>query len=181
MLKFSEGLKTVGSHALNGTEITKLADGEPYAGGISGTKRKWRALTENMSLNNGSLINDTTNHFDETNVITVVYLTNMEQGLQSSSVQFGDVVMAPERVWDDHTPCGWYTDEELTKEWNFANPVAKDMTLYARWLPDELDKNDEDTGICIEILNEDDFLYNGKAQRFFDKLTGAEKSAPVFV
>ena len=132
--------------------VTELADGEPYAGGISGafafcynlrnltlpgsltkignfaflecemlsdvyysgTKGKWQALTENMGLNNGSLINGTTIHFDETDVITVAYVTNMEQSLQSSEVQSGDILAAPALVWDGYTLCGWYTDEELT-------------------------------------------------------------------
>jgi uncharacterized repeat protein (TIGR02543 family) len=28
---------------------------------------------------------------------------------------------------------GWYTDPGLTTPWNFAAPVTRDMTLYARW------------------------------------------------
>gem|GEM_PF-2774889 len=28
---------------------------------------------------------------------------------------------------------GWFTDEDLTVEWNFTNTVADNMTLYAKW------------------------------------------------
>ena len=27
---------------------------------------------------------------------------------------------------------GWYTDEASTKDWNFADGIPGDMTLYAR-------------------------------------------------
>jgi len=130
----------------------------------SGTKRQWEALTENMGLNNGPLVNNTTLHFAEIDTVTVAWVTGTDQTLDSTDLQTGDILSAPVGLeLAGHTLCGWYTDAEFVTAWNFDDPVTEDMTLYARWLPNELDKNEEDTGICIEILNEDDVIYTGKA------------------
>ena len=34
-----------------------------------------------------------------------------------------------------HTLSGWYSDESLTTEWNFATEISNDTTLYAKWTP----------------------------------------------
>ena len=39
--------------------------------------------------------------------------------------------ISPKR--EGHTLIGWYTDKELTQEWNFSDPITKTMTLYAKW------------------------------------------------
>ena len=28
---------------------------------------------------------------------------------------------------------GWFSDTELTQEWDFSTPVTEDMTLWAKW------------------------------------------------
>ena len=37
---------------------------------------------------------------------------------------------------ENYAFAGWFTDEELTKPYNFENPVRDDLTLYAKWIPD---------------------------------------------
>ena len=58
-------------------------------------------------------------------------ITETEQS--SIEVEIGAVISAPEVSLDGHTLCGWYTEAEFVNEWNFADPVTEDMTLYARW------------------------------------------------
>lgn len=34
--------------------------------------------------------------------------------------------------------CGWYKDQNCTEEFNFNTRISSDMTLYAKWIPDEI-------------------------------------------
>ena len=47
----------------------------------------------------------------------------------------GDVITAPPvPIKDGYTFGGWYTDENCTHAWNFADGIPGDMTLYAKWI-----------------------------------------------
>lgn len=47
---------------------------------------------------------------------------------------------------------GWYSDEECSNAWDFANDtVASDMTLYAKWVEAEVNVNTE---IPVRYLGE---------------------------
>ena len=41
---------------------------------------------------------------------------------------------------------GWYLDRDCTRAFSFTSPVEQDMTLYARWTPDENPFSDVETG-----------------------------------
>ena len=47
----------------------------------------------------------------------------------------GDVITEPPApTKKGYTFGGWYTDEDCTKKWSFADGIPGDMTLYARWI-----------------------------------------------
>ena len=49
------------------------------------------------------------------------------------TVKFGSTIEAPEvKTADGYTFGGWYADELLTKEYNFARPIIEDTAIYAR-------------------------------------------------
>lgn len=64
---------------------------------------------------------------------------------------------APTR--DDYTFKGWFTDEELTKPFDFDTQITKDTTLYAKWEKIEEDKPAVPTK---EDLYISDIEYDGK-------------------
>ncbi|WP_207204793.1 InlB B-repeat-containing protein, partial [Miniphocaeibacter massiliensis] len=49
------------------------------------------------------------------------------------SVNHGEKVKEEEITKKDSTFEGWFTDKELTKAYDFENPVTEDITLYAKW------------------------------------------------
>lgn len=52
----------------------------------------------------------------------------------SKKVAEGTTVIAPaDPERESYTFIGWYSDAELTTEYNFATPVTTDLTLYAKW------------------------------------------------
>ena len=55
--------------------------------------------------------------------------------LPATGLSYGDVITKP--ADPEKSACsfgGWYTDAACTKEWNFADGIPGDMTLYARWI-----------------------------------------------
>lgn len=53
---------------------------------------------------------------------------------QVVEVADGETVARPaDPVCEGWTFLGWYTDTQLTQEFNFSTPVTADMTLYAKW------------------------------------------------
>jgi len=68
------------------------------------------------------------------NQYTVTYVPNGGTEVAAETVDYGTVVTAP--AAPAKSGCsfvGWYTDEELTAAYDFASPVAGDVTLYAKW------------------------------------------------
>lgn len=95
---------------------------------------------------------------------TVRFETNTDRTVPDQSVLYGAHARLPEGLSRaNYTLCGWYEDPEFNRLWDFGEDVVTDnMTLYARWLENEIDQEDRDTGICIE-LPEDSHVYTGKA------------------
>ena len=66
----------------------------------------------------------------------------------ANPVQGKPMVAPSDPVRGGYTFLGWYTDADGTAAWNFSDPVASDMTLYAKWQknaepdPDEPKKDD---------------------------------------
>lgn len=97
-------------------------------------------------------------------ICTIQFVTGTDQALENVEVHIGLAMFMPDELKrDGWTFCGWYRDEALEEQWDLCAPVMEDMTLYAKWLPNELDENGADTGISIEILKENSYIYTGKA------------------
>lgn len=96
---------------------------------------------------------------------TVTFVTGCNVVLPERNIPTGSGLTAPEGLQNPgHTLCGWYADPDFTALWDFdTEKVASDLTLYARWLPNELDVQGTDTGICIEIVDPQAIVYTGKA------------------
>ena len=53
-----------------------------------------------------------------------------------TDLSYGDKLTKPEDpVKDGYTFAGWYKDAACTQAWDFADGIAGDMTLYAKWAP----------------------------------------------
>lgn len=65
----------------------------------------------------------------------VTFNTDGGSELTPAEVRSGSKVTAPADPTKDHQAFrGWFTDEECTDEWDFANDtVTEDITLYAKW------------------------------------------------
>lgn len=55
----------------------------------------------------------------------------------------------------DKVFAGWYTDTELTKSWNFKDPVTTDLTLYAKWV-------DADYDVTVKVTSDGTTPANAK-------------------
>lgn len=67
-------------------------------------------------------------------VCTVKFETNGGSAVSSQSINKNDTVtppQAPEK--DGYIFSGWYTDKELTNEYDFSAKVTSGFTLYAKW------------------------------------------------
>ncbi len=65
---------------------------------------------------------------------TVTFVTNGGTEIPSQTVNEGDKVSKPtDPVREYYTFEGWYSDSDLTEEYDFASPVTSDLTLYADW------------------------------------------------
>lgn len=65
---------------------------------------------------------------------TVTFHSNGGTTIDPLEVESGDSVSAPtEPTKDTYNFKGWYTDSELTQEYDFDTPVFQDLDLYAKW------------------------------------------------
>lgn len=102
--------------------------------------------------------------YGKTMLCNVSYEPNNGTYLAAAGVYAGNFLTAPEVTKDGWTLCGWYTDAEFAQQWNFeTDRVSESMTLYAKWVENVIDRDGNDTGISIEIVNEADVVYTGKA------------------
>lgn len=54
---------------------------------------------------------------------------------QATGLSSGDrMTEPPAPMKERYTFGGWYTDEDCTHAWNFADGIPGDMTLYAKWI-----------------------------------------------
>ena len=60
--------------------------------------------------------------------------TNCDAYIASQTVEADGLVIEPEDpIREGFTFVGWYSDEALTEDYDFATPVTGDFTLYAKW------------------------------------------------
>lgn len=66
--------------------------------------------------------------------LDVTFVTGEHAGaIDPITVKYGSTIEAPEvKTADGYTFSGWYADELLTKEYNFALPIIEDTAIYAR-------------------------------------------------
>jgi uncharacterized repeat protein (TIGR02543 family) len=65
---------------------------------------------------------------------TVSFVTGKGSPVESRTVEHGKTVDKPEDPsWEGQSFNGWFTDEELTQVYDFANAVEEDLVLYAKW------------------------------------------------
>ena len=68
---------------------------------------------------------------------------------------YGTAITAPSLTKEGNTFVGWFQDEELSVPYVFANMEAEDITVYAKWEPNEFTINYQDydgTVIKSEVL-----------------------------
>ena len=65
---------------------------------------------------------------------TVTFETNGGEKIESQSILAGSHATKPTNPQKDgSTFVGWFSDKELTIEFNFSSPINGDITLYAKW------------------------------------------------
>ena len=90
----------------------------------------------------------------------VKFETNGGSSVNSQSVskdKTANVPAAPTKK--GYTFAGWYSDKELTKEYNFTDPVTANTTLYAKWIENS-NGNDSDNNGGFGDVSENDWFYD---------------------
>lgn len=66
--------------------------------------------------------------------VTVTFHTNGGTTIRPKTIEGGTAVEKPtDPSYGSRAFLGWYTDEELTQEYDFSLPVEQDLDLYAKW------------------------------------------------
>ncbi|MEG0364841.1 MAG: InlB B-repeat-containing protein [Erysipelotrichales bacterium] len=66
--------------------------------------------------------------------IDVTFIPNNKSDQFVRNIEKNTPVNKPsDVVYDKHKLVGWFSDEALTKQWNFNTPVKENMKLYAKW------------------------------------------------
>ena len=96
---------------------------------------------------------------------TVTFQANGGSEVDALTIVSGTCVAAPVSTREGYKLEGWYTDEECTKLFNFANPIERDVTLYAKWVEagDEPVDQKIDLADCTVSLSKTSFKYTGSA------------------
>ncbi len=89
----------------------------------------------------GDTVRDADSNVAETVVImpdtvtyTVTFETNGGTEIEEQTVAEGETAEKPDDpVREGFVFDGWYSDEGLTEEYDFSEPVTEDITVYARW------------------------------------------------
>ena len=121
-----------------------------------------------------------------TATLTVTFDSNGGSEVPSQLVQTGSAATEPEKPVkpadkkkysrENYAFAGWFTDPELTKEYNFELPVKDDLTLYAKWLHDF---------VFVEGATVNDYLVTGRNIKISDlfvsdhEVTQAEYKAVI--
>lgn len=68
----------------------------------------------------------------DAHVVTLNY--NIDGAVEQLTVADNGVVIIPSKTFPHYTILGWYTDDDLTEEYDLNAPVTSDLTLYAKVL-----------------------------------------------
>ncbi|MBR2597860.1 MAG: InlB B-repeat-containing protein, partial [Clostridiales bacterium] len=92
--------------------------------------------------NNGSLYGFNTKVYDDitlearwTPVYTITFVTGDGSAIEPQYIPEDELATLPADppTWDGHTFAGWYSDEDCTIPYDFAEPVKSSFPLYAKW------------------------------------------------
>ena len=90
---------------------------------------------KNVSIEQGSTGNKVYLANFNINTYTVTFNTNGGTTITSQSVNHGNLVAEPTTPEKENYAFeGWYSDPELTTEYDFETPVTSNITLYAKWI-----------------------------------------------
>ena len=66
---------------------------------------------------------------------TVTFETSGGSAIENQTIGYKEKATKPtdDPTKDNHTFKGWYSDENLTSEFNFDTPISENLTLYAKW------------------------------------------------
>lgn len=79
------------------------------------------------------------------NIYTVTFDTNGGSIIASTSASYGTKITPPANpTRDGYTFAGWFANTELTIIYDFTTMVAKDITLYAKWIENSTSAETED-------------------------------------
>ena len=117
----------------NGAKASKPADpaksGYEFAGWYSDA-----ALTKAYNFNSAVKSNLTLCAKWEANKCTVTFVSNGGSLVAKQTIACGAKVSKPsDPTLDGFTFAGWYSDEGLTKAYDFGSSVKSNLTLYAKW------------------------------------------------
>lgn len=74
----------------------------------------------------------------------VTFETNGGTEVEAQSVEFGQTVSQPENPErEGYVFYGWYKDQLLSEPYDFSTPVESNITLYAKWVSEDDNLNDE--------------------------------------
>ena len=87
---------------------------------------------------------------------TVTFESNGGSKVEAQIVEAGMVAIEPTApVLEGYSFVGWYSDEALTVAYDFSQPVASDLTLYACWEVDTITEEE------MNVDQDDDGLSDG--------------------
>lgn len=91
-------------------------------------------------------------------MVDVSFISNCDAEVPTQTVAYGETVSKPENVVNDgYVVENWYTDEALTKVYDFNSPVKTDIVLYAKWSLD-YSKLQEAVDIAQELLTYTEYM-----------------------
>ena len=154
---------------ITGTEITGLANGTYY---VRYKETSTNKASDAVTVIVGAYSAPSSGRGgSRVSYVTVKFETNGGSNVESQSIKKNETaasVSAPTK--EGYEFAGWYSDKELTKEFDFSAKITASMTVYAKWNEVKKDEPVEDNS-----KNEIIFTIGKKAATVF----GASKSFDV--
>ncbi len=98
------------------------------------TKNLLHSVTVFKGLANGSSETNTKGAIQNTSTFAIYFESNGGSNVETQKVDYSGTVTKPEDPTKTYyTFAGWFTDEELTAEYDFTSEVTRSFTLYAKW------------------------------------------------